>query len=87
MMHERYFYPADVIAIVRAFYRPRYRYVPVVVGAASTLSYIPYLLGQELGESTIPLQWVAVAPLVLIAVLGRQFLLMFPDGRRAVRGG
>ena len=39
-MHERYFYPAAVVAIVFAFCRPRYWPVPVVLGFAS---FGPYL--------------------------------------------
>ena len=77
MMHERYFFPADVIAIVLAFYCPRYWYVPVVVGSASILSYIPFLMRWDFGESIIPLSWVAVVLLALVVVQGRECLLAF----------
>ena len=74
-MHERYFFPADIIAIILAFYCPRYWYVPVVIGSVSFLAYIPFLLGRAyILQPGLP-----VALLLLIAVLGRQFLLMFSD--------
>ncbi|MFG1609763.1 glycosyltransferase 87 family protein [Actinoplanes sp. NPDC049265] len=46
-MHERYFYLADVLTLVLAFYRPRLWYVPVLVQTASLLSYGPYLFGRD----------------------------------------
>jgi Gpi18-like mannosyltransferase len=42
-MHERYFYLADVMALVLAFYRPRLWPVPLLVQAASFLAYEPFL--------------------------------------------
>ncbi len=71
-MHDRYFFPADVIAIILAFYCPRYWYVPVVIGSVSALAYMPYLF-----YIFILPQWLPAVLLLLIAVLGRQFLLMF----------
>lgn len=47
-MHERYFYPADVIAILFAFRYPRYFYIPLLIICTSLLSYSPYLLGREI---------------------------------------
>ena len=73
-MHERYFFAADVISIILAFYCPRYWYVPVVIGAVSFLAYMPFLF-----DRFILYPWLPVALLLLIAVLGRQFLLMFSD--------
>ena len=46
-MHERYFYLADVLAVVLAFHRPRLWYVPLLVQAASLLSYGPFLFGRD----------------------------------------
>ncbi len=45
-MHERYFFPADVIAIAWAFYFPRGFLVPVVMGLTSLFAYFPFLLGR-----------------------------------------
>lgn len=46
-MHERYFYLADILAILYAFYRPRRFYLPVLVVGASLAAYIPFLFGGE----------------------------------------
>ena len=62
-MHERYFYPADLISIPFAFYFPSYWYVPLLVIGSSLLAYFPYLFG----ESPVPL--LAVAVVLLIASL------------------
>lgn len=74
-MHDRYFFSADVISIILAFCYPRYWYVPVVIGSVSFLAYMPALLNR----AYILQPWLPVVLLLLIAVLGRQFLLMFSD--------
>ena len=42
-MHERYFFAADVLAVLYAVAVPRRWWVPVAVTTASLLSYLPYL--------------------------------------------
>ncbi|MFJ5922179.1 hypothetical protein ACIQF6_06150 [Kitasatospora sp. NPDC092948] len=43
-MHDRYFYVADVLSLVAAFYLPRRLwFAPVLVQAASFASYLPYV--------------------------------------------
>jgi Gpi18-like mannosyltransferase len=42
-MHERYFFPADLISIIYAFYFPKYFWLPIVVISASLFSYFPFL--------------------------------------------
>ena len=74
-MHDRYFFPADVIAIIFAFYWPRYWYAPVVVGLTSLFAYIIDLSWVQ--HIIVPLSWLAAVLLVLIGVLGRQFLQIF----------
>ena len=69
-MHDRHFFPADVIAIVLAFYLPKYWYTPVSIGMTSLLVYLRFLYDVTL----IPLTWLAFFPLALIAVLGWQLL-------------
>ena len=69
-MHDRYYFPAEVIAIVLAFYLPKYWFTPVIIGITSLLVYLRYLYGMTL----IPLSWLALVPLALIAVLGWQLL-------------
>jgi Gpi18-like mannosyltransferase len=42
-MHERYFFPADVLSIIYAFYFPRFFFIPVLIISASFFSYLPYI--------------------------------------------
>ncbi|MBD2020662.1 hypothetical protein H6F43_10765, partial [Leptolyngbya sp. FACHB-36] len=44
-MHDRYFFLADILSILFAFYFPRYLWVAIVVEICSLLSYAPMLLG------------------------------------------
>ena len=69
-MHDRYYFPADVIAIVLAFYLPKYWFTPVIIGMTSLLVYLRFLYDVTL----IPLTWLAFVPLALVAVLGWQLL-------------
>ena len=64
-MHERYFFPADVVAIVYAFYFPRRFYVPLVVGLVSLLSYFPFLFG----KTVIELPWLALLMGAMLVVV------------------
>jgi Gpi18-like mannosyltransferase len=69
-MHERYFFLADVLSVVLAFYRPRLWYVPLLVQTSSLLAYEPYLLHAE----SVPLA--ALAGLMLVALLIVGFALL-----------
>jgi Gpi18-like mannosyltransferase len=60
-MHERYFYLADVISIIYAFYFPRYFFVAVIMQLCSLLSYTPYMLQTQV----INLAYVAIAVLLI----------------------
>jgi Gpi18-like mannosyltransferase len=42
-MHERYFYVADVLSVIVAFWVPRLVIVPLLVQIASALSYVAFL--------------------------------------------
>ena len=79
-MHDRYFFPADVIAILFAFYWPRYWYAPIVVGLASLLTYERFLRG---GDPLIHFSWPAAALLALIGILGWHFLQIFGRARNS----
>ena len=70
LMLARYYFTADVIAIVFAFYFPKYWYTPVVIGITSLGGYLIFLYDVTL----IPLTWLAFVPLALVAVLGWQLL-------------
>ncbi|MEB3335932.1 MAG: hypothetical protein VKJ46_00605 [Leptolyngbyaceae bacterium] len=39
-MHERYFYPADILSIIFAFYFPRYFWVSIIVQISSFFGYL-----------------------------------------------
>ena len=39
-MHDRYFYPADILTIIFGFYFPEYRLVTVIMQMASFFSYL-----------------------------------------------
>lgn len=60
-MHERYFYLADVVSIIYAFYFPRESFVAVIMQLCSLLSYAPYMLQTQV----IGLSYAAVGVLVI----------------------
>jgi Gpi18-like mannosyltransferase len=62
-MHDRYFFPADLISLIYGFYFPQYFFVPVAITLVSLFSYFPFLLGVEV----IPLR---ILSLVLVSVIG-----------------
>jgi Gpi18-like mannosyltransferase len=62
-MHERYFYPADILSIALAFYYPELFFVPILIGGASFLSYQPFLFQTEI----VPLP---ILTGVLLAAIG-----------------
>ncbi len=85
-MHERYFFPADLLSIAVAFYYPALFYIPILVGGVSFLSYFPFLFQTEV----VPLPILAGFLLVAIAVLmshaaRRLFRQEEPDAASAPR--
>jgi Gpi18-like mannosyltransferase len=46
-MHERYFFPADVLSILFAFYFPSYFYIPIGMSIISFFAYQPTLFQTE----------------------------------------
>ena len=75
-MHERYFYPADCIAIVYGFYFPRRFYVPLAVITISLFSYFPFLFSDM---TVIPLPYLALLlAIVLIVVLVDLLKALYP---------
>ena len=79
-MHDRYFFPADVISIILAFYFPRLWHVPAMIGSSSLLSYSPTLLGVDI----VPPSVTALVMLFAIGVLGREVVRTFA-GKTFVR--
>jgi Gpi18-like mannosyltransferase len=47
-MHDRYFYLADAVSIIYAFYFPRSFYIAISVQLCSLISYAPYLWHTEI---------------------------------------
>lgn len=81
-MHDRYFFPADVIAIVFAFYWPRCWYTLIVVISASLVAYMKFLTR---GWEIISLSWAVVFLAALIVVLGRELLRIFREKPSSAR--
>ncbi|HTX93295.1 MAG TPA: hypothetical protein VMC09_18915 [Anaerolineales bacterium] len=71
--HDRYFYPADVLSIVFAFYYPEYFYLSLAINLISFFVYLPFLFGMEI----IPQPLLALALLIVIIVLIRQMVAAF----------
>jgi Gpi18-like mannosyltransferase len=76
-MHERYFYPADVLAIIFAFYYPRFFYVPVIMVLVSFFSYFPFLFRQPV----IDMPTLAFVLLALIVHLLFSWKTLFNENR------
>ena len=75
-MHERYFFPADVFALVAAFWVPRrIWYVPALLQFTSFETYQSYLFG---ANTRIDLRILAV--LVFVALVATVAELLRPDG-------
>ncbi len=55
-MHDRYFFPADIISIVFGFYFPRYFWVPIIVQMASLFSYTDRLWD----ITPVPLEYLSI---------------------------
>ena len=69
-MHERYFFPAAVVAIVFAFVRPRFWAVPVVLGFASFGVYTAQFLFDW--RPNVTARWGAAILFVVVAILLRR---------------
>lgn len=85
-MHERYFYLADVLTIVTAFYVRRFWVVAVVVSWCSLLSYAPFLWQR----TVVALPLVSFAEFLAVIATGFVFVdVVLRDGsllrRRAGR--
>jgi hypothetical protein len=76
-MHERYFYLADILTVVMAFYRPNLWYVPVLVQTSSALSYVPYLFHPP-PEKLVDFRILTTLMLAAILAIGRALLRGLP---------
>ncbi len=82
-MHDRYFFPADVISVAFALYYPQLFYVPLVVIGTSSLSYLPYLFNVE----PVPLPMLTMLLLIVICILAYHSLrqLYVPADKSGMR--
>ncbi len=69
-MLDRYFYPADVISIIFAFFFPTYFYIPILMSVISFFAYQPTLFGVE----PIPISILALGVLAILVILGIDIL-------------
>jgi Gpi18-like mannosyltransferase len=75
-MHERYFYLADILSIVFAFYVPAYFFVPLLMITVSFFAYQPTLFGVE----PVSLGLLALGVFfVLVALLRHALPRLFPS--------
>lgn len=82
-MHERYFYLADVVSVIYAFYFPRYFAIPLVMQLISLASYAPYMLNRQI----VDLKYVAVAVLALIIITTTDLVMTLNPNLTNGKGG
>ena len=70
-MLDRYFYPADVLSILFAFYFPSYFYIPIAMSVISFFAYQPTLFSAE----PIPIEILAIGTLLIIVILVKNVIL------------
>jgi Gpi18-like mannosyltransferase len=76
-MHERYFFAADVVSIIYAFYWPKRFFVPLLIIGASLLSYISFLFYHE---ELISAQYLAILMgVALIVVVADLVKSLYPN--------
>jgi Gpi18-like mannosyltransferase len=68
-MHERYFFPADVLSIIYAFYFPRFFFIPILVISASFFSYLPVIFFNDLKPVLIPYMAVLMALALIVTMV------------------
>lgn len=69
-MHDRYFYPADVLSIIYAFFFPEYFFVPFVIIVASFFAYHPTLFEVQ----TVPMGVLAAGMFVMLLIVAQSAL-------------
>jgi len=76
-MHERYFYLADIIALIYAFYFPKYFYMAILVEISSLISYSRYIAG----SAVIDLKYITflVLGVIILTTLDLVQTLFSPD--------
>jgi Gpi18-like mannosyltransferase len=69
-MHERYFYPADLLSIAFGFFFPEHFFIPMVVGLISFFAYQPFLFGRQL----VPIEILTFGVLVILVLVTHRAL-------------
>jgi Gpi18-like mannosyltransferase len=69
-MHERYFFLADVLCLLYAFYRPGRYYVPILTGLSSLFCYFYFLFSTYL---VFPFKVMSIMMLVSLIIVARDF--------------
>ena len=83
-IHERYFYLADMLAILYAFKHARRRFMPLLVVGASLMSYVPYLMRQRPIDERV----LALMMLAALVIVSRDLLTRMRKNRAwAAKGG
>ena len=83
-IHERYFYLADMLAILYAFKHARRRFMPLLVVGASLMSYVPYLMRQRPIDERV----LALMMLAALMIVSRDLLTRMRKNRAwAAKGG
>ena len=84
-IHERYFFLADMLAILYAAMRKDRRFVPLLVVGSSFLSYLPYMTRQR----PVDERWLALMMGAALVVVARDLLTGMRETRRklAAEGG
>lgn len=77
-MHERYYYLADVLSVLFAFYYPKKWYVPVAVCATSAYTVCHNLFGTNF----ISVQYLSILILIILLLVGRHVLVQLKRLRR-----
>lgn len=73
-MHERYFFLADIISVLYAFYDPRKFYISLVIVMVSFFSYFPFLFNQVIFD----LSYLAVIMgIILVLIIHDTFVELY----------
>lgn len=68
-MHERYFFAADIFAILYAFYFPKRWFLPILIGGISIFSYAGFLFEPPFEFSTLALVLAGIIALLIVDFL------------------
>ena len=71
-MHERYFYPADILSVIFAFYFPAKFYVPIITVFSSTVVVCGFLFSMNL----INLKLLSIMMLFCLILVGASIVAL-----------